>query len=203
VLFKLWLLVRIPGALRHNFPVDPFGWCGLDSDLVHGAMIIARAGLLPATIIPRRKASAWPPLEAHEIFWPSEGVSIVTGAKMGTPGKLAVAALAGILVGLGASFAAPRSYASQTVLSLEGPPTAEARADLIHSLGERAWTRGALAHMIDNFDLYPGASANTSLQGLTTQMRKQISVTAADASDSYFFIRFANVRSHQATLIFR
>jgi hypothetical protein len=44
--------------------------------------------------------------------------------------------------------------------------------------------------MIDNFDLYPGASANISLQVLTTQMRRQISVRPADASDVRFLIRF-------------
>lgn len=117
---------------------------------------------------------------------------------MGTPGELAIAGLAGIVVGLGASLAAPRSYGSQTVLSVEGPPTPETRADQIHALEDRAWTRGALAHMIDNFDLYPGASANTALQDLTNQMRGQISVKPTDANDARFVIRFEYGDPHVA-----
>jgi hypothetical protein len=117
---------------------------------------------------------------------------------MGIPGKLAAAGIAGILVGLGASFAAPRSYASQTVISVEGPPTPDARADLIHSLAERAWTRGALASMIDNFDLYAGASAGKSLQALTTEMRQQISTTPAGADNTRFQIRFEYGEPHAA-----
>lgn len=109
---------------------------------------------------------------------------------MGTPGKLAGAGLVGILIGLGASFAAPRSYASQTILSVDGPPTPERRTDLIHSLADRAWTRGALANLIDKFGLYPGTPANSSLESLTTQMRERISATSADASDTRFLIRF-------------
>ena len=109
---------------------------------------------------------------------------------MRTPGKLAIAGIAGILAGLGASFAAPRSYASQTSLSIEGPPTQQARADLMGSLEERAWSRAALIGMIDRFDLYPKASASASLKDLTTQMRQQISAAPADAADSRFLIRF-------------
>jgi len=52
--------------------------------------------------------------------------------------------------------------------------------------------------MIDNFDLYAGASANTSLQDLTNQMRGQISVKPTDANDARFVIRFEYGDPHVA-----
>jgi hypothetical protein len=52
--------------------------------------------------------------------------------------------------------------------------------------------------MIEDFDLYPGAPVNTSLQDLTTQMRRKISATPADASDARFVIRFEYGDPHVA-----
>lgn len=108
---------------------------------------------------------------------------------MGIPGKLSVAGIAGLLIGLGASFAAPRTYASQAILSVEGPATPEARTDLVNSLAERAWSRGVLYRMIESLGLYP-ASASASLQQLTTQMRQAITTKPADSAETRFTIRF-------------
>ncbi len=116
---------------------------------------------------------------------------------MGIPGKLAIAGIVGLVIGLGASFAAPRSYASQAILSVEGPPTAQARADLIDSLAERAWSRGVLYRMIESLDLYP-ASANASPQDLTTKMRQAISAKPADSGNTRFTVRFEYGDPHLA-----
>lgn len=109
---------------------------------------------------------------------------------MGKAVKLAIGGVAGILIGWGVSFAAPRSYASQAVLSIEGPPTAQARADLVDSLASRAWPRAALARIIEDDHLYGAASSNQSMEDLTTQMKSQISAKPIDAGKNNFAIRF-------------
>lgn len=100
---------------------------------------------------------------------------------------------AGMLAGLGLSFAVPGAYVSQAVLSLEGPPTPAERLDLIRSLAERAWPRIVLSRIIENFDLY-GSDRTTSLQDAVSKMRSQITTTRlerrGDGFQTFFAIRF-------------
>jgi len=112
---------------------------------------------------------------------------------MGSSAKLlAAAGLVGILAGLGLSFAAPSRYISQAVLLVAGPPTPQARVDLIHSLAERAWPRIVLARIIEDFDLYKDAASSS--EDVVSQMRNDISAVPLDArkggGDSEFAIRF-------------
>jgi hypothetical protein len=109
---------------------------------------------------------------------------------MGTAVKLAIGGVAGVLIGWGVSFAAPKTYASQAVLSVEGPPDAQARADLVDSLAARAWPRAALARIIEDDRLYGSGTSNKSMEDLTTQMKSQISSTPTDAGKNNFAIRF-------------
>lgn len=103
---------------------------------------------------------------------------------------LAATGIAGALAGWGASFAMPKLYVSQAVLSVGGPETKQAQADYMDVLAQRALTRAALIRIIETYDLYQSDRARMELSDVVTQMQKAISIQPVSGSANAFAIRF-------------
>ena len=113
-------------------------------------------------------------------------------------GKILLAAgVAGALVAAGISFAVPKQYASQTVLSVTGPASGVDAADAVFTQAQQTESRGSLMLIIKSEALYPTERTTMPIEDVIDKMKSRIRISPISGG-SAFAIEFTYEDPHKA-----
>jgi capsular polysaccharide biosynthesis protein len=111
-------------------------------------------------------------------------------------GKILLAAgVAGALVAAGISFAVPKQYASQTVLSVTG--SGVDAADAVFTQAQQTESRGSLMSIIKSEALYPTEQAKMPIEDVVEKVKRNIGISPISGG-SAFAIEFTYEDPHKA-----